>query len=308
MRASLLAGSVILVAGASEAQALPTGGSVAAGSATITAVTSQLTVRQSTQNAVINWQSFGIGRGEGVTFVQPNSNSVALNRVVGQVPTAILGSLTANGKVFVVNPNGVLFGQGAQVNVAGLVASTLGIADSDFMAGRYSFSGSGGSVVNRGTIVADGGYVVLLGANVSNTGLISARLGSVALAAGTAATLDVGGTGLLTVTVDRGAVDALADNGGMIVADGGNVVMTARGASGLLKTAVNNSGVIQARSIGTRNGSIMLLGDAANGVVEVGGTLDASGAAAATTGGAIVATGNAVDITGTVDASGSAGG
>jgi len=308
IRANLLAGSVIAAAFATGAQALPTGGAVAAGAATITAVPSQLTVRQSTQNAVINWQSFGIGLGEGVTFVQPNSNSVALNRVLGQDQTAILGSLTANGKVFIVNPNGVLFGQGAQVNVAGLVASSLGITDSDFMAGRYSFTGSGGSVVNRGSIVADGGTVVLLGAQVSNSGLIAARLGSVALVAGTAATLDFGATGLLTVTVDRGAVDALADNGGMIVADGGTVLMTARGASGLLKTAVNNSGVIQARSIGTRNGSIMLLGDATNGVVSVGGTLDASGTAAATTGGTIVATGNAVAITGTVDASGSAGG
>ncbi len=155
--ALLLGGGVIatlLVGFSTPAGALPTGGAVAAGGAAITRAPAQLTVNQSTQNVVINWQSFGIGAEEGVTFVQPNSNAVALNRVVGQDPSVILGSLTANGQVFVVNPNGVLFGQGAQVNVGGLVASTLGISDTDFMAGNYYFTGTGGSVVNDGTINA----------------------------------------------------------------------------------------------------------------------------------------------------------
>jgi hypothetical protein len=196
--------------------------------------------------------------------------------VIGADPSSILGNLSANGKVFLVNPNGILFGKGASVNVGGLVASTLNISDSDFMAGNYKFAGAGGSVLNQGSIHADGGYVALLGANVSNQGIINARLGSVALAAGNAITLDVAGDGLLNVAINEGAVQALVNNGGMIQADGGQVLMTAQAAGNLLQTAVNNTGVIQAQTIENHNGVIKLLGDMQSGTVNVGGKLDAS--------------------------------
>ena len=256
--------------------ALPAGGVVAAGGASISNGAGSTTITQTTQNAAINWQSFNIGQPEAVRFVQPNSNSVALNRVMGSDPSSILGSLSANGKVFLVNPNGILFGKGAQVNVGGLVASTLNIADSDFMAGNYTFSGTGGSVLNEGYINADGGYVALLGASVSNQGVISARLGTVALAAGNAITLDLAGDGLLNVTVNEGAVNALVQNGGVILADGGKVLLTTQAAGSLLQSVVNNTGVIQAQTIENRNGTIMLMGGMQNGTVNVGGTLDAS--------------------------------
>lgn len=191
-----------------QAWANPTGGVVAAGSATISGGTGSMTINQTSQNAVLNWQSFSIGANEAVRFIQPNSASVALNRVLGNDPSNILGSLTANGKVFLVNPNGILFGRGASVNVGGLVASTLDINNSDFMAGRYKFAGtSTASIVNQGTIhAADGGYVALLGANVSNEGVIAAKLGSVVLAGGKAMTLDVAGDGLLNLTIDQAGV------------------------------------------------------------------------------------------------------
>src|SRR6185503_15525961 len=225
-----IAGSLLFAFG-SGAHALPAGGAVSAGTATIAVTPGRTTINQSSQNAAINWQSFSIGRTEAVQFVQPGSSSVALNRVLGPDPSSILGSLSANGKVFLVNPNGILFGQGAQVNVGGLVASTRGIADADFMAGRYRFTGQGsGSVINQGTINADGGYVALLGASVSNEGVISARLGTVVLAAGNAMTLDVAGDGLLNLTVNEGAFNALVSNGGLIRADGGNVMLTAQAA------------------------------------------------------------------------------
>ncbi|WP_332862930.1 YDG domain-containing protein, partial [Janthinobacterium svalbardensis] len=234
-------------------------------------------IKQGSQNAVINWASFNVGKGESVQFQQPNSNAVALNRVLGSDGTTILGNLSANGKVFIVNPNGVLFGQGASVNTAGLVASTLDISNSDFMSGKYQFSGNGtGKVLNQGSISAPGGYVALLGANVSNEGTIQARLGSVALAAGRAITLDVAGDGLLNVAVNAGAVGALVNNGGLIRADGGSVVLTAQAAGDLLKTVVNNTGVIEAHTIDTRGGTIKLLGDMQTGTVNAGGTLDAS--------------------------------
>ncbi|KAB8048080.1 filamentous hemagglutinin N-terminal domain-containing protein [Janthinobacterium rivuli] len=261
----------------SLALAGPVGGTVVAGHASIHGAPGATVIRQGSQNAVINWSSFNIGKGESVQFQQPNSNAVALNRVLGSDGTTILGNLSANGKVFIVNPNGVLFGQGASVNTAGLVASTLDISNADFMAGKYQFSGNGtGKVLNQGSINAPGGYVALLGANVSNEGTIQARLGSVALAAGRAITLDVAGDGLLNVAVDQGAVGALVNNGGMIKADGGSVVLTAQAAGDLLKTVVNNTGVIEAHSIDTRGGTIKLLGDMQSGTVHAAGTLDAS--------------------------------
>jgi len=181
-----LAISLMMSLGA-NVYAQPVGGVVTAGGASISSGAGSTTITQSTQNAAINWQSFSIAAGETVQFVQPNSSSVTLNRVLGSDPSSILGSLSANGKVFLVNPNGILFGKGAQVNVGGLVASTLNITDSDFMNGIYKFSGTGnGTVLNQGAINADGGYVALLGANVSNEGVISARLGTIALAAGDA--------------------------------------------------------------------------------------------------------------------------
>ena len=272
-----LAVCVALSFGAANVYALPSGGVVAAGSASISTGTAGTTINQSTQNAAINWQSFNIASGESVRFNQPNSSSVTLNRVLGADPSGIFGSLTANGKVFLVNPNGILFGQGASVNVGGLVASTLNIADSDFMASNYKFAGTGnGTVVNQGSINADGGYVALLGANVSNDGVISAQLGTVALAAGNAITLDLAGDGLLNVTVNQGAVNALVQNGGLIQADGGQVLLTAQSASSLLQSAVNNTGVIQAQTIQNHNGTIKLMGDMQSGTVNVAGRLDAS--------------------------------
>ncbi|HEX2544843.1 MAG TPA: filamentous hemagglutinin N-terminal domain-containing protein, partial [Ramlibacter sp.] len=261
-----------------QVQAAPTGGVVAAGSASIAATGAQTTITQGSASAVINWQGFSVGAGEAVRFVQPGSSSVTLNRVLGGDASAIHGRLSANGKVFLVNPAGVLFGPGASVNVGGLVASTLNISDADFMAGRHSFSGgSRAAVINQGSITAaDGGYVALLGAHVANEGSISARLGSVALAAGEAIRLDVLGDNLLHVTVERAAVDALARNGGVIQADGGQVLLTTQAAGSLLSGAVNNTGVIQAQTLDVRSGTIRLMGGMAAGTVDVAGTLDAS--------------------------------
>ena len=304
-----LAASLMLAFGSST-YALPSGGVVSAGSASIAGGPGTTTITQSSQNVAINWQSFSIGATEAVRFVQPNSSSVALNRVLGSDPSNILGSLSANGKVFLVNPNGILFAQGAQVNVGGLVASTRNITDSDFMAGNYKFAGtSSGTVVNQGSINADGGYVALLGASVSNEGVISARLGTVVLAAGNAFTLDVAGDGLLNVAVNEGAFNALVQNGGVIKADGGQVLLTAISAGNLIQSGINNTGVIQAQTVENHNGTIRLLGDMQSGTVSVSGTLDASGTGAGQTGGNIVVAGHHVGLFGGhINASGDAGG
>ncbi|MCE9665951.1 filamentous hemagglutinin N-terminal domain-containing protein [Halomonas sp. M5N1S17] len=304
-----LAAAMLLATG-SNAWALPVGGEVSAGSASISGGATEMTITQGSQNAAINWQAFDIASGETVNFAQPNSSATVLNRVLGSDPSSILGSLNANGNVFLINPNGVLFGQSASVNVGGLVASTLSLSDSDFMAGHYSFAGTGdGSIVNQGTINADGGYIALLGANVSNQGTLQANLGTVALAAGDAITLDVAGDGLLNVAVSQGALDALAQNGGMIQADGGKVLMTAQSAGELFQSAVNNTGVIRAQSIDNRNGTIMLMGDMQSGTVNIGGSLDVSGTDAGETGGSVIASARHVGLyDAVIDASGDAGG
>lgn len=279
----------------------PTGGDVVAGSASISTSGNTTKIDQTTQQAIIDWQQFSIAPNETVNFLQPNAGAVTLNRVIGNEASVIAGALNANGKIFIVNSAGILFGKGAQVNVGGLVASTLDISDSDFKAGRYTFRGdSPASVVNQGTIKAsEGGYVALLGNNVSNEGTIEATLGTVALAAGQQTTLNFGGKSLVDVTVDKGTLKAVAKNGGIIKADGGRVVMTARAADGLLSAQVNNSGVIQAQTMAglkggaARTGSIKLA--AIQGAVKVSGRLDAS-APKGGNGGYIDTSGNKVTI------------
>jgi trimeric autotransporter adhesin len=256
----------------------PTGGKVTSGNATINNNGSTTTINQSSNSAVINWQNFSIGSNETVNFVQNSSSSVALNRVTSSEPSVILGNLNANGRVFIVNGNGVVFGKGAQVNVGGLVASTRNISDADFNAGKYNFTGnSSASVVNEGSIqTSNGGYVALLGATVQNNGSISAKLGTVAMAAGDDITLDIVGDGLTSVRIDKGTLNALIENGGLIQANGGQVYLTAQAANQALNSVVNNTGVIQAQTIENKDGKILLLGDMQNGTANVAGTLDAS--------------------------------
>jgi filamentous hemagglutinin family protein len=292
-------GSLLMMSFGSPLLAQPTGGVVSAGAATIGGVPAAMVITQTTPNVAINWQSFGIQSGQSVQFVQPGTNSVALNRVVGPDPSNIMGSLSSNGRVFLVNPNGILFGAGASVNVGSLVASSLAISDTDFMANRYVFSGAGpGAVQNQGVLqAATDGHLALLGANVSNEGLMFAYRGTVALAAGNAMTLDMAGDRLLSVTVNEGVVNALVTNSGDMVADGGRVLMTTQAAGSLLANAVNNTGYIQARTIANDEGSIRLLGGMETGTVALGAlsTMDAS-AGAAIDGGFIETSAARVDV------------
>lgn len=256
---------------------LPTGAQVTAGSASISQSGQAMTVTQDSQRAAINWQSFSIGREASVNFVQPNASAVVLNRVTGAEQSVIEGALRANGQVFLLNPNGILFAAGARVDTAGLVASTRNLSDADFMAGTSTFAGTGaGDVVNAGNLsamnAADGGYVALIGRQVKNDGVINARLGSVALASGNRVSLNFNGNSLVGVTVDQGTLNALVSNGGAVLADGGTVWLKASAAEQLLGTVVNNTGEIRAQSVAEHNGKIVLLGD--GGTVEVAGKLD----------------------------------
>lgn len=255
----------------------PTGGVVTSGTATINQSGTTTNINQSTSKASINWQGFSIGTGYTVNFNQPSASSITLNRVIGNEQSVIQGALNANGKVFILNPNGVLLTKGATVNTGGFLATTLSLSDKDFQAGNYTFksNGSTAAVTNQGTInAADDGYVALLGTNVSNQGIITATKGTVALAAGDEITLNFNGDSLISVTLDKGTLDALVENKQAIYADGGTVIMTAKAADALLSAQVNNGGIIQAQTIGQLTGKIVLNAD--GGTTNVAGTLDAS--------------------------------
>jgi filamentous hemagglutinin family protein len=187
------------------------------------------TINQSSQRAAIDWTSLSTRANEALVFNQPNAQAIALNRITGSGPSELLGSLTANGQVFILNPNGVLFGAGSQVNVGGLVASTLNMSNADFMNGKHVFTGSGGSVVNRGTLnAAPGGYLALLAPEVRNEGVMTASLGTALLAAGNKVTLNLDNGSLLGYSIDQGAINALAENRQLIQANGGQVLLSAR--------------------------------------------------------------------------------
>jgi len=260
------------------ALAAPSGGAISAGGGSISSSGTTTTINQQSQLLAINWQSFNIGAGETVNFVQPNSLSVALNRVVGQNPTTILGHLNANGQVFLINTNGVLFGKGAEVDVNGLIATTLDISDSDFMAGnnRFSNSGSAASVTNQGSLTAaSGGYIALLGPQVSNQGTISATLGTVLLGAGDQISVTIDNGTLAGFSTDRGTLNALASNGQLIEANGGRVILSAKAVDALASAVVNNSGVVEAQTIQNQGGSISLVADS-QVTLASGSSLDAS--------------------------------
>src|SRR3954451_21949846 len=278
------------------ANTLPTGGTVVAGSANISRSGSNMEITQSSNSAILNWQTFSIGSKAWVNFIQPSSSAIALNHVLGNKGSEAFGRLTANGQVFLSNPNGVLFAPGASVDVGGLFATTLSIADKDFLAGRYNFynAGGAGSVINQGVITATG-YASLAGPQVKNDGIIIARAGTVALAAGDRVSLDMIGDGLIKVSVDQAALNASAINSGRIEADGGNVILTARSANALLDTVVNNSGIIRANSLVERNGEIVLDGGSA-GMVKNSGTLTVAGTQAGTTGDTVKVLGDKVGL------------
>jgi len=332
---AVLTATALLPLAVAPAFAGPNGASVVGGAATVQGQgTANVVVNQSSQNAIINWQTFNIGSGETTKIFMPGSNSTQLDRVTGGGgPSQILGTLTSNGKVFLVNPDGILFGMGARINVGSLLATTNNIADKDFMAGTYKFTIPGNpnaSIVNAGRITAQtGGFAALVAPGVRNTGTITAKLGTIALASGNAFTLDMYGDNLITLgvtdAISSQVVDvstgqplkSLISNEGKLKANGGTVTLTASAARAVVDSVINNTGVIEANSIGNRNGMIVLGAATAGGkpagaptqTVKLSGTLSAKGKRSGTSGGTIIVTGENIAVSGAqIDASGNAGG
>jgi filamentous hemagglutinin family protein len=280
------------------AQTLPSGMTVVHGGASVATTGNTMTVTN-TNGAVLNWSSFSIGNGQAVRFQQPDANSQVLNRVLGTNPSQIFGTLSSNGRVWLLNPNGVLFGRDARVDVAGLVASSLNLADGDWLAGRYRLSapsGVGADVSNAGEIrTTSGGRVLLLAAgNASNTGLIDAPSGQVALAAGRSVEVVDSGTPNLTLVVTAPLGEVL--NLGSVSAAGGRI--------DLQGGIVNQQGVLRADALESGpGGAISLRGHDVS--VATGSLTSATGAS----GGTVVAQaeGGQTLVDGRIDASGVAG-
>ncbi|OJY72046.1 MAG: hypothetical protein BGP09_25190 [Rhizobium sp. 60-20] len=310
-RLAALLTTTALVSTTALAQSLPTGGQVAAGSATIGSPSAgSLTINQTGSSAVVNWQSFDVGKGNRVTFVQPDANAAILNRVTGQTTSTIAGQINANGQVYLINPNGIAITKTGTVNTGAFVASTLGISDDDFMGGKRSFTGNGASapVTNAGQITINrGGYMALIGGTVANTGTITVPMGKAALGSGEQATLDLSGDGFLQVAVPTKAngKQALVENSGRISAKGGTVQLTAAAARDMARQAVNMSGTIEAKGVSGRSGDIILSGG--DGEVAITGKLDASNRHG--TGGKVQVTGRKITLANAkINASGKSGG
>ncbi len=238
----------------------PADGVVTFGGASITGGNGNLTIRQTTEKAIINWGDFSISRGELTEFIQPGSNAAILNRVVGGNPSALDGALRANGKVFLINPNGILVGPSGTIDVGGLVLSTLDISDEDFIAGGdLLFKGtSGAGVVNYGRISAIEGDVYLIGNSVANYGTIEAPNGTVGLAGGSEV--------LITAEPNRDGERvfvraAAGPRGSTGVENAGTIEAAAvelKAHGNLYALAINNSGSIRATGTARRGGKVFL--------------------------------------------------
>lgn len=272
--------------------ALPENATVQAGDVTFTNPNeSTLNINQMSDKAIIDWIKFCIENGQTVNFIQPGSDSIALNRVTGPSISEIFGALNANGKVWLLNPNGILFGPSSKINAPGFLASTLNIKNDDFLDKVYAFTkspDSNGYIINKGQITAgDGGYVALLGNAVKNEGIVQAKLGKVVLASGEKMALELDSDGIISVVIDEPISEIVKDrdendikdavsNKGTITADGGIVILTASVLEDLFEKAVNNEGLIKANSLVKKEGGVYLLADGKNAMASNTGTIDVS--------------------------------
>ncbi|MFN9716920.1 MAG: filamentous hemagglutinin N-terminal domain-containing protein, partial [Sphingomonadales bacterium] len=284
----------------------------------------RLLIVQSTDRAIVNFQSFDIAAGAGVRIDQPGPVSALLGRVTGQDASIIAGSLSANGQFLLVNPNGIAITNGATINTGAFVASTLDIADADFLSGNLTFrrTGRAATVVNQGTINASQG-MALIGSGVVNEGVVEARLGRIGYGAGDLLTVDFSGDRFLQVAVPvtdaAGLTDALGrplsalvEAGGTTRAEGGRIYLSAQGARNLMLGAVKVDGSLIATTVSERSGGVVHLGNVAidggpSGLVQVTGHVDASGGTGLD-GGAVEVAGGFLGMGGTIDASGGVNG
>ncbi|MFY9084081.1 beta strand repeat-containing protein [Aliarcobacter cryaerophilus] len=281
----ILKGGLISLVVASNLYGAPTGGIVVSGNATISQSGNTTNINQSSNKAIINWQDFSIKSNETVNFNQPNSNSITLNRVIGNEKSIIDGALNANGQVWLINSNGVLFGKNAKVNTAGIVASTKDISNEDFNNGNYNFKGnSNASIVNEGEIKSLANtHATFIANSVTNKGKIEVHKGTINLVGASDVTLTLNENQNLSLKVNKGVLDALVDNQNLIVANGGQIYLTTNAKDELLKGVVNNSGIIEVNSLDELTQSEVIL-FAHGGTTNVDGSIIAKNSFVETSG------------------------
>lgn len=238
----------VALAIASSAYANPTGMSVVAGQATTQTIGNLMQITNS-PGAILNWQQFNIDVGQTTQFIQQNAASQVFNRVTGGDVSQILGTLQSNGQVFLINPAGVFFGQGAVVDTAGFLASTLAASNTDLLNGHLKFSdpnGTAGGIVNQGSLTThSGGSIVLLAPSIENSGIIHAQ-GEVLLAAGHSVTIVDMNHPTIGLTVAAKAGEKAVNLGQII----------SKNAS-LFSHLVNNSGVVEATGAQLGEGGVI---------------------------------------------------
>lgn len=240
--------AALLLASAQAAQAVGNG-TISAGTGGISRNGNTTTVTQTSDKLIVNWDNMNVGANDTLTFAQKNASAAVLNRISSADPTTILGTLNANGRVFIVNPNGVLIGNGARVNVGSLIASSLNISDEDFKADRLRFTGGGqGDVTNNGFVIANESVALIGAKNVTNGGRIHSQTGDVTLAAGDDIFLTFSDSHL-QVGLDKASLKALVLNRGIVTTRDGDISLTAWARDSLARTAVNNTGVLEASKL-----------------------------------------------------------
>ncbi|MGJ0455719.1 YDG domain-containing protein [Aliarcobacter cryaerophilus] len=283
-RFRILKGGLISLVVASNLYGAPSGGTVVSGTATISQNANTTNINQSSNKAIINWQDFSIKSNETVNFNQPNVNSITLNRVIGNEKSIIDGALNANGQVWLINSNGVLFGKNAKVNTAGIVASTKDISNEDFNNGNYNFKGnSKASIVNEGEIKSLANtHATFIANSVTNKGIIEVHKGTINLVGASDVTLTLNENQNISLKVNKGVLDALVDNQNLLIANGGQIYLTTNAKDELLKGVVNNSGIIEANSIDDLQSEVILF--AHGGTTNVDGSIIAKNSFVETSG------------------------
>lgn len=300
-----------------EVSASPIGGSISHGDGIITTGENITNITQNTEELIIDWDSFNIEINETVNFIQPSNNSTAINNILDYDASSINGTINSNGNIVLINPRGLIFSEGSQINTAGIIVSTLSLAKESFINGEYVFSDtdeSHGVIINSGVINASSGAITMIGESVVNTGIVQAELGSINVAAGSQAVLTFDEEGYLAVQVtdevisnDLGLGQAVENSGELLA--GVRVAVSSRVTSQLFDRAVNNSGVIKATGFGVST----------NDTVNLNGSIETSTITVASnqlTGDGLIAVVNSIDLSavndsneyaGTVNATGLSG-
>lgn len=241
--------------------ALPQDGKAAQGSAAFSHPDPQtLIITIPDDKAILHYSSFNIGEKETVQFQQKSSSSAVLNRVTGRDPSKILGRLQANGKVFLINPNGIVFGPNSKISTGSLIASTLDIEDKDFLEGKsHKFFSKPGfkpsQIINQGVLSADPeGIIALIAPIIQDKGTIQAQACKIALLAAEKAVIDFTGDGLVTFAVEGAAEAAIIEHLGKISAPQGEVFLHLKTADNLIKSVVNVDGLLEGNTVVKENG------------------------------------------------------